>query len=271
MKIYMTGTNGFIATRLRKFLPFTPIPRNILYSQSLEAFVRRADVLIHMGSYGNNSWQSDETEMLKANTLVTLLLLQLCRQKKIGTFIFIGTSSEYGKKKIPMREDVALAPTTMYASTKACGSLLTHEFAKHLTTVVVRPFSIYGEDEDDRKFIPTALRCLTNGQPFKLMKGTHDWVYVDDFCRAMILILKNSKKLSGDAVNIGTGIATTNADVVRLLETITGVKARTIHTPAKGQDSPLWVADNKKLRRLGWKPSVSLKQGLEKIYEAKRT
>lgn len=259
MRIYATGTNGMIGRRLAKFLLLTPIPRN------RDINLTGADVVIHFGAYGNNSWQHDLKETFDANVLGTFTLLEKCRLEGVKKFIFIGSSSEYGKKNKTMREDMTLDTDTMYGCSKVCGTYLTRHYSKYFKTAVVRPFSIYGEEEDERKFIPTVVRCIKNTESMPLSDGTHDWVYVDDFCRALVKIIDCD--FSG-IINVGTGVTTSNQEVVKLLEDIAGKKVKTRKAPS---DRFLWVADNSKIKSLGWKPEVLLREGLKRVYEAKNT
>ncbi|MEK7112560.1 MAG: GDP-L-fucose synthase, partial [Patescibacteria group bacterium] len=69
-------------------------------------------------------------------------------------------------------------------------------------------------------------------------------------------------------INVGTGVATSNQEVVKLLEDIAGKKVKTRKAPS---DRFLWVADNSKIKSLGWKPEVLLGEGLKRVYETKNT
>jgi len=182
MKILISGSHGFIGSELKNRLNGQEIPRKYLYSCGLNNILEGADTVIHCASYGNMSWHEGISEIFDANVMSTFDLLESCRQVGVKNFINIGSSSEYGDKSDPMREEMLPETKTIYGVTKVCGTFLTRHYSQYMNTVTIRPFSIYGEKEDDRRFIPKLIDSIINGSKFNLIEGKHDWLHVDDFC-----------------------------------------------------------------------------------------
>ena len=105
----------------------------------------RVDYIIHCGAE-----IYDDNLMFESNVVLTYKILELVKNlSNVENFVYIGSSSEYGRKLKPMKEDDVLEPDTMYEGTKACGSLLTRVYGKtyNMMTSIVRPFSLYGKNE----------------------------------------------------------------------------------------------------------------------------
>jgi len=270
-KVFISGSNGFIGSYLKNRLKAEGIPRKFLYSGNLDSLLEGSDTVIHCASYGNMSWQKEISETFDANVLSTFDLLEACRKTGVKNFIFIGSSSEYGDKSELMSEEMLPETKTMYGCTKVCGTYLTRHYSQYMNTVTIRPFSIYGEGEDNRRFIPKLIDSILNDSPFTLMDGKHDWLHVEDFCNAVEIIIKNMSLLNGLVINVGSGKEFSNQDVLELINIISGKKANITIAPKKLWDSNKWVANNGKIMALGWKQKISLYDGLKRVYESKRT
>jgi nucleoside-diphosphate-sugar epimerase len=263
----ISGSSGLIGSKLVEVLKADGIPRELLYDPfKLNEFIKGYDTVIHCASYGNHHWQTDLQQIFISNVFATENLLEASRINGVKNFMFMGSSSEYGDKYCPMVEEMSLETYSMYGCCKVAGEYLTRHYSAYMNTVTVRPFSVYGPKEDEGMFIPTLIRCIKSGEMFLLRDGNHDWVYVDDFARATQIILKNIHLLSGLTLNVGTGINITNEEIITTLLLATGTKL--LMKKIEG-NNPLWVADSGKIRSLGWKPKVSIYEGLKRCYEGK--
>ncbi len=282
-KILVTGANGFIGSGLVKELEdggarVIKLDRAILTQPDvLIRTIKRIkpSKIFHLAAYGNHYDQKDVREIYNANVYGTFNLLQAASQAGVKCFVNTGSSSEYGKKDVPMKEDMVPEANTMYGATKVASTYLSKAFASEygLPVVTVRPFSVYGPGEAEHRFIPTVIRCCLSGQPLKLAHGVHDWIYIDDFVNGMIIAANNIRKLSGEVVNIGTGKQYSNEKVVEEVQNICGinVKKEEIGSIRNFDTITSWVADNEKLRSFGWKPKIDLRNGIEKVINAKKT
>lgn len=275
-RILLTGSHGFIGGALVKRLEWSNniwvVQRATYYRPDFKQTVTdfNPHIIIHAGAYGNHSTQTDDQETFEANIVKTFLLLDATKDIPYEAFINIGSSSEYGRKQFPMKEEDLLEPQTMYAATKASGTMLARAFAKKYDKpiVTVRPFSVYGPGEAEHRFIPTVIRALSRGEELFLDRlPFHDWIYIDDVVDGILAVIDQADTLKGAAVNIGTGKQYRNQEVVSMLELISGARCKVVETTLRPGDSGNWVADNRTLRLCGWKPKVKLMDGLRKTYE----
>jgi nucleoside-diphosphate-sugar epimerase len=161
-----------------------------------------------------------------------------------------------------MAEHMSLEPETMYEGTKAAATMLARSFSISygIPILVIRPFTVYGPGEKPSKFIPLLLALPDK---VRLSEGAHDYVYIDDFVRILLEIISSCKSLF-DIVNIGTGKQTSNLEVVRTVERITGQIFYMEPAQGKPYDSSSWVCDTEYLRTTyGLITNTSLEDGLK--------
>ena len=274
----ISGSGGFIGSSLYfKLLKLghspKAIPRDILYNYfSLKEFLKleKPDYIVHLAAWGNHSTQTDLDKIISSNINLTATLLQASKDINYKGFINIGSSSEYGDKSKPMSELDLPETDTYYGASKVATTYLSRAFVKqeNKPIVTVRPFSVYGPREASHRFIPTVIISALEGKKFDLAeKPMHDWIYIDDFLNGLLLVAENAGKLQGQTVNIGTGKQFSNLDVIKTLEEIHGKIEYNTSERLRSYDSGYWVADNTKLKSLGWKQQYTLYQGLKKTYD----
>ena len=233
----------------------------------------RPTAIYHYAVHGAYANQADADEMVRVNIQGLLALLNASLRVPYSLFINIGSSAEYGIKKSMMRETDVREPVSLYAATKASGTLLCQAYAKTFNKPIVtlRPFTVYGPCEELFRFIPTVIRSIRNNNPVQLTGRNvrHDYIYVDDFIDACVKVLTSKKAVSGKIFNIGSGIEYTNDEIVRALFCIA---KKTVPIKRGGfkirqWDGIHWVADMRETNRMfGWKPHLTLMQGLQKTY-----
>jgi len=298
--VLITGGAGFIGTNLIKELLRLNYSVNLILKKSSDPW-RIKDILnkiktyhvdllnrkklteiinsinpnfiIHLATYSDYRNQADVKEMTDVNIKGTLNLLLASKNVDYNIFINTGSSSEYGIKDEPMKENDLLEPISFYAVTKASTTLLCQVFAKEYQKPIVtlRPFSAYGPYENKTRFIPTVIKAIIKNKPIKLTPGNQrrDFIYVKDIVDIYIKTLSYGKKLSGQILNMGTGIEYTNDEVVEALFKVTGKKVNIEKGafPKRLWDTSHWVADISKTKRvLKWKPRFDLEKGLRETY-----
>ena len=257
MKIIVIGT-GFIGNHLIKKLQDLKHEVTIFHHDD-KIEIKEADYIFFLQSYGNHYHQKDEYQTIKANIIDYLKLLRLTSDIQYRGLIYFSTSS------------VILPVQTAYSDAKFIGEIIGRRFYKKYNKPVVsiRPSSIYGQGEADFRFIPTIINHLKSGKPMPLTAGNHDWLYIEDFIDGVIKVMENSQTLAGKSVPIGTGIKTSNYDVLKILMEISGKTIKTHHSPKvkREYDTKNWVADITLMKSLGWKPKYTLREGLKKTYD----
>lgn len=274
-RIAITGSSGFIASAIIKQLKdveILKITRGDYYKVDFESKLKafNPQIIIHTGAYGNHAKQRDDLETFEANIVKTFMLLQTTKDIPYEAFINFGSSSEYGNKSMPMREEDVLEPLTMYGCTKAASTMLARAFAiKYDKPIVtVRPFSVYGEGEAEHRFIPTVIRSIIHDEVLSLdEEGVHDWIHISDFVAGVLKVIDNAKTLQGQAVNIGTGKQYTNKDIAQMLIALTFKETKTqkVYNTRAG-DSRVWVANINTMKLLGWRPKIEILEGLARCF-----
>lgn len=235
---------GFISNHLVKRLKDVEV---IHHDQPYK--IDKADYIFFLQSYGNHYNQTDKIEMNKANVLDLYKLLEHVKNIPYKAFIHFSSSS------------VTLPVKTFYAETK----LIAENICKrYKNTIIIRPYSLYGPGEASFRFIPTVIKHLLDDQVLELSKGSHDWIYIDDFVDAVVHIMDNSDKFIGDITPIGTGNQYTNEEIVNFLEVISKKKLNRKYGEDRPYDTYKWKAPYVFLP-----PKVSIIEGLTKCWKNK--
>jgi nucleoside-diphosphate-sugar epimerase len=225
--------------------------------------------VFHLAAHGAYSWQSDLEQMIAVNVAATAALLSAARAAGAQAFVNAGSSSEYGLKTHPPREDEWLEPNSHYAITKAAGSHLTAlAAAEGLPAVTLRLYSIYGPWEDPGRLVPALVREATRGKlpPLVGPQTARDFVYVEDCCEALLRAAERGAPGGpGATLNIGSGAQTRLAELVEVARGALGV----VEEPQWGTmgqrewDTNVWVSDPRAaLELLDWRATSSLGDGL---------
>lgn len=267
-KIVVTGYNGFLGKNLlarMKGSELLLIGREPSMIGEIPKFT--PDFIFHFGGE-----IYDDNKMLESNIILTQKMLEVTKQINFKAFIYCGSSSEYGFKNVPMSETHVLEPRNLYEATKGAGSLLCQAYAKmyQKPIYVIRPFTVYGRHDREHKFLPTLFHAFEQKTGVTLYPGTHDWIYVDDFIDAVILIAKTQNPTYwGGVFNIGTGIQHSNKEVYDTMAQVFGyeVPLEIKDTLLRPYDSQNWVANVSKIKTThGFSVTCSLREGIERMY-----
>jgi nucleoside-diphosphate-sugar epimerase len=206
--------------------------------------------------------------MVGVNILGTQALLEASAAVGVRVFVNTGSSSEYGFRDDPMSERDRIEPNSPYAIAKAAQSHLCLLAARQssMTVVVFRLFSVYGPWEEPTRLIPTLLRRARAGLALEMVVpgAARDFVYVDDVLEAL-LDFPRLLPLSGEVINLGTGIETTLLSLVADVRQLTGSRSevRWGAMASRRWDTDRWVADpSKAARMIGWRARHDLRSGL---------
>jgi len=238
-------------------------------------------VAIHCASYGAMPEERDVETMLDVNIKGLIRLVKACRDSSVKLFINSGSSSEYGVKKKPMKEEDVLNPINDYAVTKAAGTLFCQKESRNspFSLVTLRLFSPYGYYEQQTRFIPSVIQSALKHLPLSASspKFVRDFVFIEDVVRAYVSASSgNYKKLNGQVINIGSGQQQTLGSVVKTAGNIAKYAVDVSWNPALKQTRQIeptcWQADISKAKKLlHWMPKVTLRDGLKKTMEWKKS
>lgn len=230
--------------------------------------------IFHLAVYGaQQGIQKDTIQTYTQNILSSVNLMEVCCRQGFQQYVNIGSSSEYGLKKSAMKEIDMLQPINHYGATKAAISLAASVFSNvyKLPINTLRLFSPYGYWEDRRRFIPSLILDSIRGRGAELSNPSYvrDFIFIDDVVDAFMYFLTSKNQQSG-IFNIGSGKQYTLQQVVEEVRTLSKNKLRIIwNSRVSNQLEPsFWKADiSKTKKQLGWKPKITLKQGLRKTYK----
>lgn len=234
------------------------------------------DVVIHLAgfgvySYGNVTKENVRT-MMEANINGTTNLLYAVYNTKCKLFINTGSCFEYGSSDIPFKEDDMLSPVNAYGVTKAASTLFAQQFCKNkkFSQVTLRPFTVYGPGEDERRFISTVIRLCFRGENPSLtsQRIVRDYVYVEDVVDAYISAIRLGENLAGEVINVSTGRGVALKDVAEMIIRLVGVgglRSDIGSFPMRQGEVLLLVGNAEKAEQLlKWKAKHSLEDGLIK-------
>lgn len=240
-------------------------------ADAVSALVQKVkpDAVFHLATYGGFSFQRDSRTILEANFLGLANLVRACEKIDLDCFVNTGSSSEYGVKDHPMREDEVLEPLGDYGVTKAAASLFCRSEAllKQLPIVTLRLFSPYGPWDDPKRLIPYLIATAMRGEELRLSRPEYvrDFVYIDDVTTAYERVLA-TRVSPGEIINIGSGVQTSLGELVGHFGSLLPIPHCSWGAvPAKKVEPERWLADRSKAASLlGWQPEHDLNAGLAK-------
>lgn len=205
----------------------------------------------------------------------TFVLLQAARSASGGPiklFIQVSTDEVYGSiQEGSFQETDALNPSSPYSASKAAGDRLAYAYwvTYKLPVIILRPCNIYGPNQYPEKFIPLSITNAIEDKKLPLYgdgKQVRDWLYVTDLCEAIELIMQ--KGTPGEVYNIASNNERNNLEVARLILEILGKDENLVqHIKDREGHDRRYSMSSSRILQLGWKPRVSLEQGLKETID----
>jgi dTDP-glucose 4,6-dehydratase len=202
------------------------------------------------------------------------LALAVIKEKKTKRFVHISSSEIYGTARyIPMDESHHTTPQSTYAVSKLAGERVVFTMHKehNLPAVIIRPFNSFGPNITQPYIIPEIIRQMMKGDVIKLgnLNAKRDLTYVTDTARGIILSLVK-EGIVGEVINIGSQRSYSIKELVSLISEIMGKEISLEVDPLRFRpyDVDTLICDYERATKLlGWKPEVTVKEGLEKTIE----
>ena len=200
------------------------------------------------------------------------VLCEEARRQNVSRFLHISTDEVYGSiAEGHFRETDRLNPSSPYSASKAGGELLARSYfvTYGLPVLITRSSNNYGPYQYPEKLIPLFTTNLIENQAVPMYgdgKQVRDWLYVEDQCEALDLVLQ--KGTLGEIYNVGAGNEEFNIDVTKGILRLLG-KGENLITYVKdrpGHDRR-YAIDTAKICALGWKPRHDFAAGLKKTVD----
>lgn len=209
---------------------------------------------------------------LQTNVLGTGVLLDACRKYGIERYHQVSTDEVYGdlpldRPDLLFTEETPLHTSSPYSASKASADLLVQAYHRTfgVPATISRCSNNYGPYHFPEKLIPLVISNALNDKPIPVYgsgENVRDWLYVEDHCTAIDLILRNGKV--GEVYNIGGHNERTNLEVVKAILRELGKADDLIYfvTDRPGHDLRYAIDPAKIQRELGWYPQTDFETGI---------
>lgn len=206
----------------------------------------------------------------KINIEGTNNVLEAAKQTGVKRVLLASSSAVYGNgKQIPYKENGPTDCQSPYAASKLIGEELLKMYNKAfgLNTVMVRYFNVFGTGQNPNSpyaaVIAKFMQCAAEGKAFCIDwdgKQSRDFVFIEDVVAATILVMQKGK--AGEVYNVASGKTHNLLQLASTIEALIGQKLERTFRPKRAGDVKKSAADITKIKKLGYKPQFTLKQGL---------
>ncbi len=250
------------------------------------------EAIVHLAAQAGVRYSLQNAQAyLRSNIDGFVNLLEGCRQRRVGHFLYASSSSVYGlNRTVPHSvEHPADHPVSLYAATKKSNELIAHAYSHlfDIPTTGLRFFTVYGPWGRPDMAYYQFTKAILEQSPIKLFnygKLRRDFTYVDDVVEAVVKLLRlppEREELSeaepqtpGTAAapyrlyNIGNRTPVELEDFVAIIERLVGKRAKVEYVPMQAGDVYETCADTRALKAaIGFEPRTSLEDGLAKFVE----
>ncbi|MDE2582370.1 MAG: SDR family NAD(P)-dependent oxidoreductase [Rhodospirillales bacterium] len=213
---------------------------------------------------------------VETNVLGTLNVLEAARACGVKRMVHTSTSEVYGSAiTVPIGEAHPLQGQSPYSASKIGADMMVQAFVRSfdLPVAVLRPFNTFGPRQSERAVIPTIIRQMLDPDCGVVKVGDlstiRDFTFVDDTVAAFLTLGLTDKVAYGQAYNAGSGKAVTIAETLDLLAGMIGsgkpVRQEDIRLrPSQSEVLALLANADRLAADTGWRPRVTLREGLER-------
>ncbi len=297
-KIYVAGHRGMVGSAIVRHLEKLGY-RNIITRPSSEVDLRNQQQVFSFfekenpdyvfmaaarvgGIYANNTYRA---EFLYDNLMIESNIIHASYLNKIKKLLFLGSSCIYPRMASqPLKESYLLTgpleyTNEPYAIAKIAGIKLCENYRLQYgcNFISVMPTNLYGPNDNydlnKSHVLPALLRKIhtakINNIPTVEVWGSgsplREFLHVDDLAEACLFLMENYSE--SELVNIGTGTDISIKDLALLIMQVADYKGEIIFDSSKPDGTPRKLMDVGKLTALGWKPKISLEEGIRMVYK----
>jgi GDP-L-fucose synthase len=306
MKIFIAGHKGMVGSAIlrklknshNKIVIADKKKINLLDQKSVLSFFKKNkfdEVYLCAakvgGIHANNTYLA---EFIYQNLEIQNNFIHSAYLTKVKKLMFLGSSCVYPKKpKIPIKEEYLLtseleSTNEMYAIAKIAGLKMCKAYNSQFKTDfrAIMPTNLYGQNDNYENLNSHVLAALIkkivlakkqNRKSFKVWgsgKPKREFLHVDDLADATIKIMNLSKSkydiIAGEKfpfINVGSGSDISIKDLAKLISKIVGFRGKMIFDKSKPDGTLRKLMDNTKLKKIKWKPKISLQSGIKKTVE----
>lgn len=238
----------------------------------------KPDVVINFAAESHVDRSIENPEIfLQTNIIGTSVLMDACRKYGIQRYHQVSTDEVYGdlpldRPDLFFTEETPIHTSSPYSSSKAGADLLVMAYYRTygLPVTISRCSNNYGPYHFPEKLIPLMIINALHDRPLPIYGdglNVLDWLYVEDHCRAIDLIIRKGKV--GEVYNVGGHNEMRNIDIVKLICQELGKPESLIThvTDRKGHDRRYAIDPEKIHRELGWLPETKFADGIKKTIQ----
>ena len=245
---------------------------DICDADSVADAMHGADAVVHFAAETHVDRSIVEAgSFVETDVYGTFVLLEAARSKGMQRFVHISTDEVYGDcGDTPSREDAPLMPRSPYAASKTGADRLAFSYycTYGLPVVITRCTNNFGPYQYPEKLIPLFVTNALEGKKLPVYghgKNTRDWIYVEDHCRALDLVL-HADGAVGEVFNIGAGEEHNVLEIADIILTVTEKPKDLVeHVPDRLGHVRRHAVDMVKIReRFGWEPKEDFRSAMER-------
>ncbi|MEQ8715211.1 MAG: GDP-L-fucose synthase [Cyclobacteriaceae bacterium] len=298
-RIYVAGHRGMVGSAIVRKLKSEGFT-NIIVKTSAELDLRNqrsvaeffakekpAYVFLAAAKVGginaNNTYRAD---FLYDNLMIEANVIHSAYEHDVTKLLLLGSSCIYPKfAEQPIKEESLLTGSLEYtnepyAIAKIAGIKLCETFRHQYgcNFISAMPTNLYGPNDnydlENSHVLPALIRkfhtAKVNCDNAVTMWGTgsplREFLHVDDLAEASIFLMEHYNE--SDTINVGYGEDLTIAALGKLIQEIVAFEGDVVFDTSKPDGTPKKLMDSGRLNSLGWKPKISLKEGIRQVYTA---
>ena len=241
---------------------------DIADAELVEELAPTVDAIVNFAAESHVDRSIEQPDaFIRTDVYGTFVLLEAARRHGHQRYLQISTDEVYGH--VPegsSTEADPLRPRSPYSASKAGGDLLVGAYhtTYGLPTLLTRASNNFGPYQYPEKVIPLFITNAVDDEPLPLYGDglqIRDWLYVDDHCDALELVLARGDL--GGTYNIGAGNELTNLELTRTILELMGKPMSLVRSvPDRAGHDRRYSVDTSRLRKLGWAPAHSFADAL---------
>jgi len=297
-RIFVVGHNDSIENSLKKYFQAQGFARvisntqeriNVLDQAKVEGFFKKfKPEYVFLGSLRSGGIVANQqfpATFIHENIQSQAFVLESARRWKTRKLMYFSSSCVYPKEARQPLEETSLLTGPLeetsapYAVAKIAGTRMCQAYKAQygFNAIVVVPATLYGPGSDTTIESAHVLGALIAkfhnaqkaGKKEALVWGSgrprREFLYVDDFVSACLFLM--DKYNGAEVINVGSGIDVTIRQLAGMIKKASGFKGKIVFDASKPDGVKRKLLDSSRIRKLGWKPKVSLEEGIEKTYK----
>jgi dTDP-glucose 4,6-dehydratase len=267
----LENINEMIGLKNYKF-----VHSDICNKQKMLEITKDVDVIVHFAAETHNDRAiADPSIFVKTNIIGTHILLEAVRRNKVKRFHHISTDEVYGALPLDtpekFTEQTTYSPRSPYSASKAASDHLVRAYfhTYGLPITITNCSNNLGPYQFPEKIIPLFITNILEGKKVPVYgdgQYVRDWVYVEDHCRAIDIVLQ--KGAIGDTYLVGANNEIPNIVLAKKIISVLGKDASFIEyvKDRPGHDRR-YAIDSSKIKKLGWHPQFLFDEALKKTVD----